>query len=669
MAGETRWLTPACPAICLALTALTVFAGCSTSVWGAAPSAASVAIDSSPASTVCEANVDSARLAAAAAPSDADAELKVARELASCRQYPEAIAACRRALAAHPDDRDVQLQIARLLAWDHRYDESISAFRNLLKLQPDDREALEGLARAQVWSGKSADAAVTYSQLAAAHPDSAEYLFEAGRLEAETHQYPAARDRLASLLAVQPGNLDARLLLAQLELKQAQYSSALRQFERVLERRPADPQTLMGAAQAHYYTGELAKASAEARTLVAQQPQNSDALFLLASIERAQGHVYRARMLLNRAERLSPHNPEADELREKLRAESSTVLHTTVGYSRETGGPGYSGAAPSPIDEDLRSSTYASTLDFTALPRSNSSFSWSTLPTESPSGIIAGAAAPTEFLYRQTTRISSRLTLRGGVGFQRFGPGLPVDLPNSAGPQPGAASTPVGFIGGTFTASSHFSFDLTHTRAGITYTPLAVRLGVVSSRTEGGVNINFDPRTDLHLTYFREHLTTEPYEQLTGRADPGTDGAATLDAPLEESGSGGALDFNRRIIDRERFAVDAGYSMTLSGYDGARRGVYLGFFTPNFYQRELFNTRFTGHFTRRFGYEFSQGVGVQQVGRHQPLKEALLVNPALTFKATRYLTASIGYTHYDSAQSLGIVRGNGVRFGIDYRLP
>jgi cytochrome c-type biogenesis protein CcmH/NrfG len=658
------------PAMFLALAAFAVSAGFSTSAWSTEPSALPAGLNPSSGSERCEANIDRARLAATSAPSDVEAELNLAHELAACRQYSEAVAACSRALTAHPDDRDVQLQIARLLAWDDRYDDSIKAFRDLLKHQPDDGEALEGLARTQAWSGKPADAAVTYSRLAAAHPENAEYPFEAARLEAETHQYPAARDRLASLLAVQPGNLDARLLLAQLELKEAQYSSALRQFERVLERRPTDPEAVMGAARANYYVGDLHEAHEEASAVVAQQPQNFDALFLLASIERAQGHVYRARMLLNRAERLSPHNPEADELREKVRDQSSTVLHTTAGYAREIGDPGYPVAAPSPIDEDLRSSTYTSTLDFsTPLPRSNSSFSWNTLPTESPSGIIAGAVAPREFLYRQTTRLTSMLTLRGGIGIQHFGPGVPVDLPNSAGPQPGATATPVGFIGGTFAPSSHLSFDLTRTRAGITYTPLAVRLGVVSSRTEGGVNITFDPRTDLHVTYFREHLTTQPYEQLTGRANPGPSGSVTVNAFDQESGGGGSMIFSHRVIDRERFAFDAGYSMTMFGYDGPRRGVYLGFFTPNFYERELFNTRLTGHFTRRFGYDFSQGVGVQQVGYHQPLKEALLINPTLTFKATRYLAMNIGYTHYDSAQSLGIVRGNGVRLGIDYRLP
>jgi len=655
--------------VAVALAALAVSGGCQAAGQAERPSPQSRGIDSPSAPAGCKAIIDRARQTAASALHDADEELKLARDLAACREYSEAIAACRRVLAAHPGDRNAEIQIARLLSWDHRYDESIRAFRNILHSHPDDPEAMEGLAEAQVWSGKAADAAVTYGRLVAAHPANPDYLFDAARLEAEAHRYPAARDRLASLLAIQPGNLDARLLLAQLELKEGQYSSSARQFVRVLDQRPRDPAALMGAAQAHYYTGGLERAYTEASTLVAQQPRNFDALFLLAAIERARGHLYRARVLLNRAERLSPHNPEAEELREKLRQQSSTVLHTTVGYSREIGGPGYAGAAPSPIDEDLRSFTYASALDFTTFPRSNSTFSWNTLPSESPAGIIGGAAAPTEFLYRQTTRLTSRLTLRGGAGLEHFGGGVPVDLPNGVGPQPSATNTPIGFIGGSFAPASHISIDLTLTRAGIAYTPLAVRLGVVSIRTESGVNITFDPRTDLHLTYFREHFTTERYEQLTGRANPRSSEPATTDSSDQESGSGGTMALSHRFIDRERVALDAGYSMTVFGYDGARRSVYLGFFTPNFYQRELFNTRLSGHFTRRFGYDFSQGVGLQQVGYHEAAKRALLMSPTLTFKATPWLNTSIGYTHYDSAQTLGIVRGNGVRLGIDYRIP
>ena len=128
----------------LVLTVLAVSSDWSAAAQGTGPAARRTPLDSSPVSASCQAGIDHFYPAADAAPSDVDAELSLARALAACRQYSEAIAACRRAFAAHPGDRDLQLQIARLLAWDHRYDDSISALRALLKHQPDDREALEG---------------------------------------------------------------------------------------------------------------------------------------------------------------------------------------------------------------------------------------------------------------------------------------------------------------------------------------------------------------------------------------------------------------------------------------------------------------------------------------------------------------------------------------------
>lgn len=297
------------------------------------------------------------------------------------------------------------------------------------------------------------------------------------------------------------------------------------------------------------------------------------------------------------------------------------------------------------------------------LPHTNSIISFDALPTQTPSA----ATVPSVFLYRQTTRLGSWLTLRGGVGLQRFGPGVPVDdLPNSAGPQPSATVAPIGFFGGSLTPDQHFSFDLTWSRSGIPYTPLSVRLGVISSRIEGGFNVTFDPRTDFHVTYFREHLTTEPYEQLTG-ATTGSGQPATVEAIDQQRGSGGAAILNRRVIERERLNFDAGVSALIFGYDGPRRGVYLGFFTPSFYQRELVNGRLTGQFSKRLGYDLSAGVGVQQVDQGQPFQRALIVSPALTLKATPYLSATLGYSYYDSAQGLGIVSGNGVKLVIDWR--
>jgi hypothetical protein len=58
---------------------------------------------------------------------------------------------------------------------------------------------------------------------------------------------------------------------------------------------------------------------------------------------------------------------------------------------------------------------------------------------------------------------------------------------------------------------------------------------------------------------------------------------------------------------------------------------------------------------------------VQQVDRKQALKRAMVVSPTLKFKLTPYLAGSVGYTYYDSAQTLGIVRGNGVYVAIDWK--
>jgi tetratricopeptide (TPR) repeat protein len=599
-------------------------------------------------------------------PADADALEGLARAEAELKNFPAAISAYRRVLAAHPHNRDAQIQLARLLGWNQQYEESIREFRAVLDEAPGDREALEGLANVEVWSKKPEDAAVTYGELASRYPDDPRYLFEAARLEADTHRYAAARERLTTLLALEPGNLDARLLLAQLELRQGQYPSALRQFERVLAERPADVDALMGAARAHYYGGDLERAYAEASQPVEQQPRNFDALFLLASIERARGHRHRARLLLNRAERISPHSAEVRELREKLWNESPTVLHFTAGYTREIGSPTEPGIPASLIGEDLRSFSFGSRLDFAALPRSTSSFSFNSFPVETPSGFFGGAAAPSQFLYQQTTHVFSKLTLRGGIGLEHFGPSVPVNLPNGAGPQPSATTTPIGFGGGTFALSPHLSFDFIWNRSAITYTPLSVRLGVVSSRMEGGPVITFDRRTSLRLTYFKERFSTERYSHLTSVSGPNGN-QRTVESVDHENGSGGTVTFNHRFVDREGLALEAGFSALLFGYDGPRRGVFLGFFTPSFYQRELVDTRLSGPFSKWLGYDLSASFGVQQVNQGQPIKHALILSPAFTFKLTPYLSGNIGYTHYDSVQSLGIVRGNGVHLGIDWR--
>jgi hypothetical protein len=49
------------------------------------------------------------------------------------------------------------------------------------------------------------------------------------------------------------------------------------------------------------------------------------------------------------------------------------------------------------------------------------------------------------------------------------------------------------------------------------------------------------------------------------------------------------------------------------------------------------------------------------------VQPALLLNPALTVKTSPRVQLSVGYTYYDSSQSLGTLRGNAVRLSTDWK--
>jgi hypothetical protein len=93
----------------------------------------------------------------------------------------------------------------------------------------------------------------------------------------------------------------------------------------------------------------------------------------------------------------------------------------------------------------------------------------------------------------------------------------------------------------------------------------------------------------------------------------------------------------------------------------------MGFFTPSFYQRHLLTTCLKGKLWGPVGYDFSGGIGLQQVEQGQALTRALTLSPAFTFQADSRLSLRVESTHYDSAPAFGKVSGNGVRLSTDYR--
>ena len=101
-------------------------------------------------------------------------------------------------------------------------------------------------------------------------------------------------------------------------------------------------------------------------------------------------------------------------------------------------------------------------------------------------------------------------------------------------------------------------------------------------------------------------------------------------------------------------------------FAGARRQVWMGFFNPSFSARYQLLTHFEGTFWKPLGYDFVGNIGLQQIEQKQPLTRAMTLSPTLTYKVNERLTLGLGYTHYNSAQTLGAVRGDAVRLTTEW---
>jgi hypothetical protein len=453
------------------------------------------------------------------------------------------------------------------------------------------------------------------------------------------------------------------LQLAYVKLYQGRYAAALVDFTRLLRVDPTDFEALLGNSRVFYFRGEIAYSYALVSKLVRDRPNDFDALFLLANLERARHHPQQALELLDRVNQLRPDNPESLQLERTLRQERAVTFHSSASYARETsagnGSPdliGFSG-------EDLRRFGYESMFDFSALPRTRSSVSFDALPATSP-GAIGGAVAPSQFIYRQTTPIFSNLILRGGVGVMRFGPGGLQNIPGQSQPVSVAACRPLGFVSASYALKTNVNLDLTLARDAVPYTPLSVRMGVMESRLEGGLKFSFAPHTDLRLDLFFARYSSVPFQQVelsNGTFSP------VQNAPLHEPAHGGSMTLQRNILRFERASLDLGYEGRMYSFVGSQQKLYMGFFNPAFYQVHQLTARVYGTLRGPLGYDFSGGLGVQQVETHQPLTRALNLTPAFSYRINRRLALKLGYTHYNYAQSLGVIRGNGVTLSTDSR--
>jgi len=577
--------------------------------------------------------------------------------------FAAAIQAYQEALKLDPHDPELKLGLARTLSLSGHNEESQSLYQEFLSKTPEDADALEGLGYAYLRSDHPLEARAVFRRLSARQPANPEFQIGLARVEARLGHYKQAREILSAVLTFHPDRREARLQLAYVNLYQGRYATALADFARLLQSDPTDFEALLGNARAFYFRGNIAYSYALVSKLVDEHPNDFDTVFLLASLERARHHPQRVLELLARANQLSPDNPECLQLEKTLRQEQAATFHTVASYAREisaaNGSPdliGFSG-------QDLRSFVYGSRFDFSALPRTRSSVSFDSMPTSSH-GSLGGAVGPSQFIYRQTTPILPNLILRGGAGLMRFGPGGLQDIPGQSQLVIVATYRPLGFVGASYALKSNLSLDLTLARHAVPYTPLSVRMGVMESRLEGGLKYSFAPHTELQASLFLARFSSIRFQQLdllngTPRLVPG--------ATLREPAYGGSLTLLRHILRFEHSSLDLGYEGRMFGFTGSQQRDYMGFFNPAFYQVHQLTARAQGILRGPVGYDFSAGLGAQQVDSHQPFTQALNLSPALSFKINDRTSLKLGYLHYNYAQSLGVIRGNGVTLSTDSR--
>lgn len=574
--------------------------------------------------------------------------------------FAGAVNGYKRALELDANNPELKLALARALSLSGRHAESQRLYQEVLTKSPNDSDALEGLGYAFLRSNHPAEARAVFERLVARNPAIPAFQIDLARVETRLGRYRHADQILSAVLTLHPLQREARLQLAYVKLYQHRYAAALADFTHILETDPTDFEALLGNARVFYFRGDVAYSYRLANKLVQEHPNDFDAVFLLANLERAQGHRQQAIELLDRASRLSPGNSEPGDVAKAMGLEQQASFHASASYAREsTAGnslPDLIGFA----GQDLRRFGYNSTFDFSALPRSRSSISFDALPVTSP-GTTGGAVVPSEFMYRQTTPVYANLMARGGVGMVRFGPGGLQEIPNQSNPVSVATTRPLGFIGASYALRSDFNLDLAASRAAVPYTPLSVRMGVMESRLEGGLRFAFDAQTEFRANLYVARYSSIRFQQLDLQGSPTLVPGATVRQPAD----GASVTLVRKVVRLERSSLDVGYAGRAFSFSGSPQKYYMGFFNPTFYQVHQGTARLYGTFRGPLGYDVSGGLGVQQVETHQPLTKALNLSPTLSYKVNPRLSVKLGYLYYNYAQTLGMVRGNGVVFSTD----
>lgn len=243
----------------------------------------------------CAESIKFGRKAVDVAPGDPVYELTLARALAPCQQYSEAIARYRRFLLFHPQAEDALLELGDALLRARRYEDAATTFRALLHLDPKNIDATLNLARALAALRNYPEALMRYDQVLQASPDNYDALQGKAYILYYTGQYAQARLIFQNLAAKQPSDTDNTEALANI----ARAESGARQasehpapdappqefvvyYEKRLASDPNDVRAVQGLASVEAQLKNTRAAIQAYRRVLEIQPDDRDAKLELA---------------------------------------------------------------------------------------------------------------------------------------------------------------------------------------------------------------------------------------------------------------------------------------------------------------------------------------------------------------------------------------------------
>jgi tetratricopeptide (TPR) repeat protein len=635
-------------------------------------------------------------------PDDLDAQKELARLLGQDAQYDKSIQIYKSIVKNHPDDKTSTESLARVYLWANRPAEALPLYQDLLAQDPQNTGLKMQVARLELQLKNYPAAHETLASVVTAEPNNREARLALAQLEFNQGQREESLKNYDRLLEVDPKDPDALLGKAQISYYDGNMPMAQSTAESAVNQRPESFDAVFLLANVEHARGHRGKTKEMLKRAEQISPGNPEVLAMKERVRQESAVTLHTGATY--AREIGP---------------SNEVTLGGIGFLPEAS----VGGLP---NEDIRFQTYGATLGVPLFPKVDSYFSFTSFPTQSPTPSIRGAVAPWAFVSRHVWRPSHYLTIRGGAGMSRFGPPEVERSPRTTGDLSNLrdrygpvifnvfgitdqqlttfTSKPVGMAGVTITPHKKFSIDLDwfHSPAVAYPTPFAMRYRLTQTRFNAGLNFLFTPRTQMHLDFFYTRLYSDddvqsyrlnnaqlsvislaescasatPFEisqSPTTRTCLGGQLVGEVGA-VHDWGHGGALTFDHTFLQSERFSLDGGYRNSIYGFAGRKREVFQGFFNPPHYQNHQLTGRIYGKLFGPVGYDFFGALGVQQTNTITDLgpetgafKRSGTIRPSFSFKVSPHLTLGIAYTHYNSAQVLGPLRGNSVSLTTDWR--